>query len=61
MKNTTYYIVKFNDSYGTGFDTSYETLLESKEDFNTWLNQHNAKRIADLFYNNFLISDFEVP
>ena len=43
----TYYIVKFNDSYGTGFDISYETLLESKEDFGTWLQQHNEKRLAE--------------
>ncbi len=40
----TFYIVKYNDAYGNGDDTSIETLLESEKDFKKWLRQHNKER-----------------
>ena len=43
----TYYIVQYNDCYGNGTDKSIETLVESKDDFKKWLEQHNKERIAD--------------
>lgn len=40
----TFYIVKYNDVYGNGDDTSIETLLKSEKDFMKWLEEHNKER-----------------
>ncbi len=43
----TYYIVQYNDCYGNGDNKSIEALVESKEDFNHWFEQHNKDREND--------------
>ena len=40
----TFYIVKYNDVYGNGDDTSIEVLLKSEKDFMKWLEEHNKER-----------------
>lgn len=40
----TFFIVKYNDNYGNGDDTSIETLVKSKEDFYHWLEKDNDNR-----------------
>ena len=39
-----FYIVQYNDCYGNGDDKAIEGLIESKEDFDAWLEQHNKER-----------------
>jgi hypothetical protein len=38
------YIVQYNDRYGNGTFTKFETIIKSKADFKKWLKQHNAER-----------------
>ena len=45
--NKILYIVKYNDCYGNGKDTSYEIIVESEEDFKVWLKHHNEVREAN--------------
>jgi hypothetical protein len=40
----TFYIVKYNDTYGNGDETSIEALLKSEKDFKKWLKEHNKER-----------------
>ena len=40
----TFYIIQYNDKWGNGDNKSYEGLLEKKEDFDAWLQQHNDER-----------------
>jgi len=42
------YIVQYNDCYGNGTDKKLEAVIESKDDFASWLEQHNDnRRMAD--------------
>jgi hypothetical protein len=42
------YIVQYNDCYGNGTDKKLEAVIESKNDFASWLEQHNDnRRMAD--------------
>jgi hypothetical protein len=43
-QENTFYIVKYNDAYGNGDDTSIEALLKSEKDFMKWLKEHNKER-----------------
>jgi hypothetical protein len=46
-KTKTVYIVKYNDRYGNGDDTSIEAVLEKESDFKKWLKMHNDSRDAE--------------
>jgi hypothetical protein len=46
MEKNTFYIVQYNDRYGNGNDTKIEVLVRSQLEFNKWLKEHNAERIA---------------
>ena len=41
------YIVQYNDCYGNGNDKKLEAVIESKDDFASWLEQHNEDREED--------------
>jgi hypothetical protein len=40
-------VVQYNDYYGGGKDKSYETIVESEEQFYLWLEEHNKEREAN--------------
>lgn len=42
-----FYIVQYNDCYGWGLDKTLEVIVESGEDFELWLEEHNKEREAD--------------
>jgi len=44
MKVKQVYIVQYNDCYGNGTDKKLEAVIESKDDFASWLEQHNEER-----------------
>jgi len=44
QQEQTFYIVKYNDTYGNGDETSIEALLRSEKDFKKWLKEHNKER-----------------
>jgi flagellar biosynthesis/type III secretory pathway ATPase len=44
MKVKQVYIVQYNDCYGNGTDKKLEAVIESKDDFKSWLEQHNEER-----------------
>ena len=44
MRTKQVYIVQYNDCYGNGNDKSLEVVLKSKDDFASWLEQHNEER-----------------
>lgn len=46
MSNT-FYIVQYNDKYGSGLGKVMETLVKDKQGFEDWLKAHNAQRDID--------------
>lgn len=44
MKTKTVYVIKYNDCYGNGDNTSIEGVIENQEDFPKWLEEHNKAR-----------------
>jgi hypothetical protein len=46
MKETTFYIVQYNDCYGNGDDKSNEVLVNNEAGFWKWLKQRNKERVA---------------
>ena len=44
MRTKQVYIVQYNDCYGNGTDKKLEAVIESKDDFKSWLEQHNEER-----------------
>lgn len=40
----TLYVVQYNDTYGNGNDKKLEVIVESKQQFIEWLNEHNDSR-----------------
>jgi hypothetical protein len=47
MKETTLYIVQYNDCYGNGDQKSNEVLVKDEAAFWRWLKQRNKERIAE--------------
>lgn len=47
MKAKTYFIVEYNDRYGTGKNKMFECIVKDKNDFIAWLKQHNEKRLEE--------------
>jgi hypothetical protein len=47
MKETTFYIVQYNDCYGNGDQKSNEVLVKDEAAFWRWLKQRNKERIAE--------------
>jgi hypothetical protein len=47
MRTKEVYIVQYNDCYGNGTDKKNEGVIESREDFASWLEQHNEDREED--------------
>ena len=47
MKETTLYIVQYNDCYGNGDQKSNEVLVKDEATFWRWLKQRNKERIAE--------------
>jgi len=47
MKETTFYIVQYNDCYGNGDQKSNEVLVKDEATFWRWLKQRNKERIAE--------------
>jgi len=44
MKTETVYIIKYNDRFGNGDDTSIDGVIKNQEDFPKWLENRNKLR-----------------
>ena len=53
------YIVQYNDCYGNGKDKKLEAVIESKDDFASWLEQHNDNRRMDCISDDDFIEESE--
>ncbi len=47
MKETTFYIVQYNDCYGNGDQKSNEVLVKDEATFWRWLKKRNQERIEE--------------
>jgi hypothetical protein len=47
MKETTFYIVQYNDCYGNGDQKSNEVLVKDEATFWRWLKKRNKERITE--------------
>jgi hypothetical protein len=59
MRTKKVYIVQYNDCYGNGSDKKLEVVLESKDDFASWLEQHNDNRRMDYISDDDFIKENE--
>lgn len=59
MKAKQVYIVQYNDCYGNGSDKKLEAVIESKDDFASWLEQHNDNRRMDYISDDDFIEESE--
>ena len=59
MRTKKVYIVQYNDCYGNGSDKKLEVVLESKDDFASWLEQHNDNRRMDCISDDDFIKENE--
>lgn len=59
MRTKEVYIVQYNDCYGNGSDKKLEVVLESKDAFKIWLEQHNDNRRMDCINDNDFIEENE--
>lgn len=59
MRTKEVYIVQYNDCYGNGSDKKLEVVLESKDDFASWLEQHNDNRRMDCISDDDFIEENE--
>ena len=59
MRTKKVYIVQYNDCYGNGSDKKLEVVLESKDDFASWLEQHNDNRRMDYISDDDFIEENE--
>ena len=59
MKVKQVYIVQYNDCYGNGSDKKLEVVIESKDDFKSWLEQHNDNRRMDCISDYDFIEESE--
>jgi len=59
MRTKEVYIVQYNDCYGNGSDKKLEVVLESKDDFASWLEQHNDNRRMDYISDDDFIKENE--
>lgn len=59
MKAKQVYIVQYNDCYGNGSDKKLEAVIESKDDFASWLKQHNDNRRMDYISDDDFIEESE--
>lgn len=39
-----FFVIQYNDKYGTGMDKKIEVLIKHEKDFNNWLKKHNQER-----------------
>lgn len=46
MKETTFYIVQYNDCYGNGDQKSNEVIVKNEAGFWKWLEERNKERVA---------------
>jgi hypothetical protein len=46
MKDSTFYIVQYNDCYGNGDQKSNEVLVKNEAGFWKWLEERNKERVA---------------
>jgi len=59
MRTKEVYIVQYNDCYGNGSDKKLEVVLESKDAFKIWLEQHNDNRRMDCISDDDFIEENE--
>ena len=59
MRTKQVYIVQYNDCYGNGTDKKLEAVIESKDDFKSWLEQHNDNRRMDCISDDDFIVESE--
>ncbi len=59
MRTKEVYIVQYNDCYGNGTDKKLEAVIESKDDFASWLEQHNDNRRMDCISDDDFIEESE--
>ena len=59
MRTKKVYIVQYNDCYGNGSDKKLEAVIESKDDFASWLEQHNDNRRMDYISDDDFIKENE--
>ena len=60
MRTKQVYIVQYNDCYGNGTDKNLEAVIESKDDFKSWLEQHNDNRRMDCISDDDFIEVEEI-
>tara|TARA_R110000868_G_scaffold54673_5_gene170682 strand:- start:7327 stop:7587 length:261 start_codon:yes stop_codon:yes gene_type:complete len=53
------YIVRYNDIYGNGNDQKLEVVLENRNHFLEWLEQHNDNRKMDYISDEDFIEERE--
>ena len=59
MKTKKVYIVQYNDCYGNGTDKKLEAVIESRDDFASWLEEHNDNRRMDYISDDDFIEESE--
>lgn len=68
MKKQEMYVVKYNDAYGNGDNQKLEVIVENRNHFLEWLEEHNESRGGsepeleeefDLIPLNIYISEFK--
>ena len=53
------YIVRYNDIYGNGNDQKLELILENRNQFLEWLNEHNESRRMDYINDDDFVKETE--
>ena len=59
MNKQVMYIVRYNDVYGNGDDQKLEVILENRNHFLEWLEQHNDNRRMDYISDEDFIEERE--
>jgi len=53
------YIVKYNDIYGNGDNQKLEVIVENRNHFSEWLQQHNDNRKIDYINDDDFVEETE--
>jgi hypothetical protein len=53
------YIVRYNDIYGNGDNQKLEVIIENKNHFSEWLQQHNDNRKIDYINDDDFVEETE--
>ena len=53
------YLVRYNDIYGNGNDQKLEVIIENKNHFSEWLQQHNDNLKMDYINDDDFVEETE--